>query len=67
MTVTQRLTKDQKAQIAAEKERYKAAKNRAAENGEKFDPLNDAPTYDGESKDPVKLAIQKIWYGRKKR
>ena len=67
MKVIQHLTKDQRAQIKAERERYNAVKERAAKNGEKFDPLNDAPTDIGElNQDPVKLAIREIWYGQKR-
>ena len=65
MAVLERLTKSQKDQIEAEQKRYNASVARAKKEGRDFDPLDDAPTPDVTSNDPVQKAIQNIWRGGK--
>ena len=68
MELNKRLTKEQQKLVDAEQKRYDLARKRAAEKGEKFDPLNDAPTVDGsKSNDPVERAIHNIWFGHEDR
>lgn len=64
MSISDRLTKEQQKQVAAEQQRYDAAKAAAAKAGQEFDPLNDAPTWKDPKNDPVQAAINKIWSGK---
>ena len=65
MKIQEAFSKIQKEQIAAEQKRYNEAVARAKKEGRDFDPLDDAPTGDPATSDPVQKAILDIWYGKK--
>ena len=64
MTLKERLTEAQQKQIDTEQKRYDASVAQARKDGQKFDPLNDAPT-EGRFDPAVQQVVNKIWSDKK--